>query len=58
MQATKWFSEGNSHLRVSLRRSDEGHAALLQRILDWGLRWHPRVIPSDRTVSMPSLVGE
>lgn len=31
---------------------------LLQRILDFGLRWHPHATPSDRTTSVPSRVGE
>ncbi|NGZ96443.1 MAG: D-alanine--D-alanine ligase [Nitrospira sp. WS110] len=34
------------------------YSALLQRILDLGLRWHPRVTPSDRTTPVPSRVGE
>ena len=34
------------------------YAALLQRILDLGLRWHPYVTPSDRTTPVPSRVGE
>jgi len=34
------------------------YAALLQRILDLGLRWHPPVTPSDRTTPVPSRVGE
>jgi D-alanine-D-alanine ligase len=34
------------------------YPALLQRILDLGLRWHPPVTPSDRTTSVPSRVGE
>lgn len=34
------------------------YPALLQRILDLGLRWHPPVTPSDRTTPVPSRVGE
>ena len=34
------------------------YPALLQRILDLGLRWHPHATPSDRTTPVPSRVGE
>lgn len=34
------------------------YPALLQRILDLGLRWRPHVTPSDRTTPVPSRVGE
>ena len=34
------------------------YGALLQRILDLGLRWHPPVTPSDRTIPVPSRVSE
>lgn len=34
------------------------YAALLQRIVDLGLRWHPHATPSDRTTPVPSRVGE
>ncbi len=34
------------------------YPALLQRILDIGLRWHPHVTPSDRTIPVPSRVVE
>lgn len=33
------------------------YKTLLQRILDLGLRWHPSVTPSDRTLPVPSRVG-
>lgn len=42
----------------SAERAGLSYAALLQRILDLGLRWHPPVTPSDRTLSVPSRVGE
>ncbi len=42
----------------SAERAGLPYAALLQRILGLGLRWHPRVIPTNRTPSMPSRVGE
>jgi D-alanine-D-alanine ligase len=38
-------------------RASLSYAALLQRILDLGLRWHPPVTTSDRTISVPSRVG-
>ncbi len=34
------------------------YSALLQRILDLGLRWRPRVTPSDRTTTVPSRIGD
>ncbi|MDH4300582.1 MAG: ATP-grasp domain-containing protein [Nitrospira sp.] len=34
------------------------YPALLQRILDLGLRWRPHVTPSDRTTPVPSRIGE
>jgi D-alanine-D-alanine ligase len=34
------------------------YSALLQRILDLGLRWRPRVTPSDRTTPVPSRIGD
>ena len=42
----------------SAERAGLSYEALLQRILGLGLRWHPPVIPTTRTVSMPSRVGE
>ena len=33
------------------------YKTLLQRILDLGLRWHPSGTPSDRTLPVPSRVG-
>jgi len=42
----------------SAERAGLPYEALLQRILDLGLRWHPRVIPSGRTLPVPSRVGE
>ena len=42
----------------SAERAGLSYEALQQRILDGGLRWYPPVIPTDRTVSAPSLVGE
>jgi len=33
------------------------YPALLQRILDVGLRWHPRFTPSDRTHSAPNRIS-
>ena len=42
----------------SAQRAGLSYAALLQRILDLGLRWHPPVTPSDRTTPVPSRVGE
>jgi D-alanine-D-alanine ligase len=34
------------------------YPALLQRILDLGLRWRPYVTPSDRTTPVPSRIGD
>ncbi|MGH7184240.1 MAG: D-alanine--D-alanine ligase family protein [Nitrospiraceae bacterium] len=42
----------------SAERAGLSYAALLQRILDLGMRWHTPVTPSDRTLSVPSRVGE
>jgi D-alanine-D-alanine ligase len=42
----------------SAEQAGLSYAALLQRILDLGLRWHPPVTPSDRTTPVPSRVGE
>jgi D-alanine-D-alanine ligase len=41
----------------SAARAGLAYPALLQRILDLGLRWHPPVTPSDRTLPVPSRVG-
>ncbi len=38
--------------------ADRSYSALLQRILDLGLKWHPHVTPSDRTTPVPSRVGD
>ncbi|MEP6933294.1 MAG: D-alanine--D-alanine ligase, partial [Nitrospirota bacterium] len=42
----------------SAERAGLSYEALLQRILGLGLRWHPPVIPTNRTVSVPTRVGE
>ncbi len=42
----------------SAERAGLSYEALLQRILDVGLRRHPPVTPSDRPTSMPSRVDE
>lgn len=42
----------------SAERAGLPYAALLQRILDLGLRWHTPVTPSDRTIPVPGRVGE
>jgi D-alanine-D-alanine ligase len=41
----------------SAERAGLPYGALLQRILDVGLRWHPRFTPSDRTTPMPNRIG-
>jgi D-alanine-D-alanine ligase len=37
---------------------DLPYPALLQRILDLGLRWSPHLTPSDRTTPVPSRIGD
>ncbi|HLZ32431.1 MAG TPA: ATP-grasp domain-containing protein [Nitrospira sp.] len=41
----------------SAERAGLPYGALLQRILDLGLRWHPRFIPSDRTAPVSGRIG-